>query len=125
MAPRKSPSFHIHAVDFYLGTKALSLKEVGQLITDACNAALDGRREFFDDGVPFFTQPVFFRWRGFYISPAVRREVYAKAGWQCLHCGSTERLSIDHIIARANGGGDEIENLQALCMPCNRRKGTN
>ena len=32
-------------------------------------------------------------------------------------------ITIDHILARANGGSDEVENLQTLCRPCNSRKG--
>lgn len=31
---------------------------------------------------------------------------------------------IDHILAIANGGGNNPANLQLLCPPCNRRKGT-
>ncbi len=32
-------------------------------------------------------------------------------------------LSVDHIIARANGGSNERANLRVLCIPCNTRKG--
>lgn len=37
---------------------------------------------------------------------------------------SAERiLEIDHILPRAAGGQNILSNLQALCEPCNRRKG--
>ena len=46
----------------------------------------------------------------------------------CGYCGarpgasSDVELDIDHIIPRAKGGGDDIENLQVLCHRCNRAK---
>jgi hypothetical protein len=53
-----------------------------------------------------------------------RREVYERDGWACRHCGGTDDLTLDHVVPRSRGGGDEIENLQTLCRPCNSRKGT-
>ena len=41
----------------------------------------------------------------------------------CIKCGSFKLLGIDHIIPRSKGGGDEKENLQALCAKCNGEKG--
>jgi 5-methylcytosine-specific restriction endonuclease McrA len=42
---------------------------------------------------------------------------------KCLSCGSTENLSIDHIIPIFHGGSNLRENLQILCRSCNSRKG--
>lgn len=42
---------------------------------------------------------------------------------RCVRCGSTERLEVDHVISLARGGSSEVENLQTLCLPCNRAKG--
>lgn len=44
-------------------------------------------------------------------------------GEQCLRCGSTYALQIDHVVARARGGPDVFLNLQILCRPCNVDKG--
>lgn len=129
MAPGKSPAFKgrnphflLHAQEFSIRTQILTLKQVGRLITAACDAAIRGDRVFFDR-YPFFSQPALFIGNPLYISPPVRRQVYDRDGRRCKHCSTTERLSIDHVIARANGGSDDIGNLQTLCMPCNRRKG--
>lgn len=45
------------------------------------------------------------------------------AGGVCAHCGSTERIQVDHIIPIIRGGKTESGNLQLLCAPCNQSKG--
>jgi hypothetical protein len=57
------------------------------------------------------------------IPDTIRLAVYERDGFRCLHCGTTERLSLDHIHPWSLGGTDTIENLQTLCQPCNSRKG--
>lgn len=42
----------------------------------------------------------------------------------CVRCGSISNLEIDHIRPIAHGGDSSIENLQVLCRPCNRAKGS-
>lgn len=42
---------------------------------------------------------------------------------KCLVCGTTDRLSLDHIVPISLGGCCCIHNLQPLCRPCNARKG--
>lgn len=40
----------------------------------------------------------------------------------CLCCGSSEKLSLDHVIPVNKNGPNTIENLQTLCLSCNSRK---
>lgn len=49
-------------------------------------------------------------------TPVQRRE-WTEA--ECLWCGSTERLTLDHIIPVVDGGLPERWNAQTLCHPCN------
>lgn len=57
------------------------------------------------------------------VSARVRPIVFARDSYRCRACGSTEHLEADHIIPISKGGGNELDNLQTLCRPCNRRKG--
>lgn len=41
---------------------------------------------------------------------------------ECRYCQSTEALTIDHIIPKAVGGQDVLENFQVLCRHCNSIK---
>lgn len=56
-----------------------------------------------------------------------RHKVYSKAEFTCKVCGYTNNvghgLAIDHIIPVAEGGGNNLENYQCLCAPCNMIKG--
>lgn len=53
----------------------------------------------------------------------VRRAVYERDHFRCVECGTTEDLSVDHIIAWSLGGLDDPSNFQTLCRPCNASKG--
>jgi site-specific DNA-methyltransferase (adenine-specific) len=55
-----------------------------------------------------------------------RRELYGLQEGNCGGCGQhfeARHLEVDHIISRAKGGTDHIDNLQLLCASCNRIKG--
>lgn len=61
-----------------------------------------------------------------YNSKNNKETLYGKQGGFCNGCRThfeTRHLTIDHIIARSDGGGDEIGNLQLLCHHCNATKG--
>jgi len=58
-----------------------------------------------------------------YTDPSLRQSVYDYDGYRCRHCGTGERLTLDHIIPRVLNGPDTFDNLQTLCQPCNSRKG--
>ncbi|WP_233132569.1 HNH endonuclease [Paraferrimonas haliotis] len=41
----------------------------------------------------------------------------------CLNTGVvTPAVTVDHIVAKAHGGTDHMENLQALCDKCHKAK---
>lgn len=54
----------------------------------------------------------------------VRKWVFAVYGEECLKCGTTENITIDHIKPVARGGKNRLWNLQPLCQSCNSSKGT-
>ncbi|WP_373863853.1 HNH endonuclease [Nocardia pseudobrasiliensis] len=49
----------------------------------------------------------------------------ARDGFQCRlrfsGCAG-DAVEVDHIVNHARGGSDEIDNLQAVCAPCHRKK---
>ena len=53
-----------------------------------------------------------------------RRRIKEQWDNQCAYCGSTENLTIDHVIPRCKGGGDTWENLVVACSSCNTKKGS-
>lgn len=52
----------------------------------------------------------------------MRKEMINKRS-VCACCGSTNNLTIDHIIPISRGGKNERSNVQVLCEPCNLKKG--
>ncbi len=55
-----------------------------------------------------------------------RRNLFARDRSLCQYCGKhfpTADLSIDHVLPRAQGGGDSWENLVCACIWCNAKKG--
>lgn len=54
---------------------------------------------------------------------ALRAVVFTRDGFSCRRCGSSEQLSVDHIIPVSRAGTDDLDNLQTLCQPCNNKKG--
>ncbi|HAZ43270.1 MAG TPA: HNH endonuclease [Cyanobacteria bacterium UBA11369] len=59
------------------------------------------------------------------IPPEVRKYVFNRDNYQCKSCGKTQQeteLTVDHIIALARGGSNDISNLQTLCRSCNQQK---
>lgn len=52
-----------------------------------------------------------------------RRFILDRDGWQCVYCGATDELQIDHIVPFSRGGACSVANSQTLCGPCNRAKG--
>ena len=49
---------------------------------------------------------------------SIRLWILARDGYACVQCGKRNRLEVDHIQARHNGGNDDLDNLQTLCRKC-------
>lgn len=58
--------------------------------------------------------------RGLLDIPTATRQAVLERDGACVLCGSTERLEVDHIVPRSEGGGHGLENLRALCAECHR-----
>jgi len=57
------------------------------------------------------------------IGKATREAIFKRDNFKCLNCGSSEELTIDHIVPKSQGGGNNYGNLQTLCQMCNKYKG--
>lgn len=80
-----------------------------------------------DDGW-LFVESDLFEWgpmdgRRGYIPTWLRRRIYTRDGWQCLRCGRSDDLTLDHIWPWSKGGQDTEDNLRTLCRSCNSTKG--
>jgi hypothetical protein len=53
---------------------------------------------------------------------SLRMVVFERDHFRCTYCGSGENLQCDHIIPRARGGMDVLENLTTACRSCNASK---
>lgn len=54
---------------------------------------------------------------------AKRLVVLARDRYTCYVCNG-EATQVDHIIAKVNGGTEDLGNLAAICRDCNSRKGS-
>ena len=59
--------------------------------------------------------------------PSLLAQVAGLQGWCCYYCGvklSRSTVSKDHKLPRSKGGGGyDVDNIAAACVPCNLRKG--
>lgn len=53
----------------------------------------------------------------------LKQSVHERDLWTCCQCGRvTMDLECDHIINKAQGGTDDMHNLQSLCKDCHSKK---
>lgn len=63
-----------------------------------------------------------------WIRPEKRLAIYIRDGFKCAYCACDLRdvapaqITLDHIVARANGGSNAEGNLVTTCLGCNSRK---
>lgn len=54
-----------------------------------------------------------------------RENIFARDGYCCTYCSSTENLTIDHIHPRSKGGERwDANNCTTACRSCNQMKGS-
>jgi hypothetical protein len=56
------------------------------------------------------------------ISDDLRRRVYAADRHECVYCGATNHLTLDHIVPYSQGGRTDFDNLLTCCDNCNGQK---
>lgn len=57
-----------------------------------------------------------------WIRPERRTAIYARDAHACVYCGATAAdsiLTLDHVMPRVLGGGNESGNLVTACLHCN------
>ena len=86
-------------------------------------------REYYYRNRNATVEPLSYRERSRYISPATRFEVLIRDSFRCQYCGASPRtsdgveLEVDHVIPFSAGGNSDIDNLLTACIACNRGKG--
>ena len=53
-----------------------------------------------------------------------RESIKARDGYKCVYCGSTEELTIDHVVPQCKGGSTNSSNCVTACRSCNQAKGS-
>lgn len=60
------------------------------------------------------------------MSSRTKSVIYYKTNGHCAYCGEWldpfSSWTVDHVIPKASGGTDDIDNLVAACKPCNCAK---
>lgn len=110
----------VDAQEHIIWATMLDNVELGRATLALNRALVEGDWDYVD-ALPF-TGRIYKRRGRPGISPAVKAQVLAEGA--CRVCGSADDLEVDHIIAWSNGGTHDLANLQPLCRPCNRDKGT-
>ena len=54
---------------------------------------------------------------------ASRPRIYKRDNYECVYCGSKKDLTLDHVLPKSRGGGNDWTNLVTSCFKCNLKKG--
>jgi CRISPR/Cas system Type II protein with McrA/HNH and RuvC-like nuclease domain len=52
-----------------------------------------------------------------------RPRIYKRDNYECVYCGSKKDLTLDHVLPKSRGGGNDWTNLVTSCFKCNLKKG--
>lgn len=86
--------------------------------TDEIPGSYDVRLFEYGRGMAYRIRQEFGAMRDALMSVLIERD-----GYLCRECGTTENMTIDHVVPVVKGGKNVISNLQLLCRTCNSRKG--
>lgn len=53
---------------------------------------------------------------------ANRNRIYKRDNYECVYCGSSRHLTLDHVIPKSRGGKNDWNNLVTSCQKCNLKK---
>jgi 5-methylcytosine-specific restriction endonuclease McrA len=56
--------------------------------------------------------------------PFTKKNIMIRDGYRCVYCGTSDNLTIDHIIPQSRGGKTDFENCTTSCRVCNNKKGS-
>lgn len=52
-----------------------------------------------------------------------RKNIHSRDNHSCQYCGSSQNLTIDHVMPVSRGGKSNWENTVTACLKCNNKKG--
>lgn len=55
--------------------------------------------------------------------PFSRKNIFVRDNFECQYCGSSKRLSLDHVVPTSRGGKTNFMNCVTSCVACNLKKG--
>jgi hypothetical protein len=59
---------------------------------------------------------------GRYFGDKQRKAILIRDGYSCVYCGSSDDLTIDHVVPWTSGGPTDAVNGVSACNACNARK---
>ena len=51
-----------------------------------------------------------------------RKNIYIRDNYECVYCGATNNLTIDHVLPTSRGGKNTWQNMVTCCKKCNAKK---
>ena len=54
--------------------------------------------------------------------PLNRKNIFKRDNYECVYCGSSNNLTLDHVIPKSKGGENPWDNLVTACQKCNLEK---